>query len=85
MCHIRSTAGGQRRYDSESYLTRVVLTDYSQVDMQGLRYKTVNFEQKGLTPVDRLRVGPLWEKFCESRRCSRDTYPETYITEYILI
>ena len=27
----------------------------------------------------------LWEGFCKSRRCSRDTYPESYITEYILI
>ena len=29
---------------------------------------------------DRLRVG--WEGCRESRRCSRDTYPETYITKY---
>ena len=27
----------------------------------------------------------LWEGFRESGRCSRDTYPESYITEYILI
>ena len=26
--------------------------------------------------------GLLWEGFRESRRCSRDTYPESYITEY---
>ena len=26
-----------------------------------------------------------WEEFHESRRCSKDTYPESYITEYILI
>ena len=25
---------------------------------------------------------PVWEGFRESRRCSRDTYPETHITEY---
>ena len=25
------------------------------------------------------------EGFRESRRCSRDTYPESYVTEYILI
>jgi len=35
---------------------------------------------------DRLRdhtlVGPLWEGYHESRRCSRDTYPESYITKY---
>ena len=34
---------------------------------------------------DRLRVawlnGPPWEGFCESRRCSKDTYPDSYITE----
>ena len=30
-------------------------------------------------------VGSLWEGFRESRRCSRDTYPESYITEYVLI
>ena len=37
--------------------------------------------------VDRLRVGWLneWEGFRESRRCSRDTYPESYISENILI
>ena len=37
--------------------------------------------------VDRLRVGWLhgWEGFRESRRCSRETYPESYITEYILM
>ena len=41
---------------------------------------------------DRLRVGwlngfagPLWEGYRESRRCSRDTYPESYITKYTSI
>ena len=29
---------------------------------------------------DRLRVG-----FRESRRCSRDTYPESYITEHTVV
>ena len=32
---------------------------------------------------DRLRVG--WEGYRESRRCSRDTYPESYITKYTSI
>jgi len=32
--------------------------------------------------VDRLRVGWLWEGYHESRRCSRDTYPKSYITKY---
>jgi hypothetical protein len=34
--------------------------------------------------VDKLRLdllnGPLWEEYHESRRCSRDTCPEPYIT-----
>ena len=35
---------------------------------------------------DRLRVGWLnWEGYHESRRCSRDTYPESYITKYTSI
>ena len=40
---------------------------------------------------DRLRVGdhtlagPLWEGCRESRKCSRDTYPESYITKYTSI
>jgi len=28
---------------------------------------------------------PLWEEFRESGRCSRDTYQESYITEYTSI
>ena len=27
-------------------------------------------------------AGPLWEGYRESGRCSRDTYPESYITKY---
>jgi len=27
----------------------------------------------------------LWEGYHESRRCSRDTYPESYITKYTSI
>ena len=34
---------------------------------------------------DRLRVGWLWEGCRKSRRCSRDTYPESYITKYTSI
>ena len=33
---------------------------------------------------DHTLAGPPWEGFRESRRCSRDTYPESYITEFIL-
>ena len=31
---------------------------------------------------DHTLVGPLWEGYQESRRCSRYTYPESDITEY---
>ena len=34
---------------------------------------------------DRLSVGWLWEGYRESRRSSRDTYPESYITKYTSI
>ena len=34
---------------------------------------------------DRLSVGWLWEGYRESRRSSRDTYPESYISEYTLV
>jgi len=27
---------------------------------------------------------PLWEGYHESRRCSRDTYPESYITKLLI-
>ena len=30
-------------------------------------------------------LSELWEGFRESRRCSRDTYPESYITKYTCI
>ena len=33
--------------------------------------------------IDRLRVG--WEGYHASRRCSRDTYPESYTTNYTRI
>ena len=38
---------------------------------------------KVLKTFDRLRVGR--EGYHESRRCSRDTYPESYITKYTSI
>ena len=34
---------------------------------------------------DHTLAGPLWEGYRESRRCSRDTYPESYITKYTSI
>jgi len=34
---------------------------------------------------DHTLAGPLWEGCRESRRCSRDTYPESYITKYTSI
>jgi len=49
------------------------LTDFSQVDMLGLRFNLVN-------------SGAVIDSGCrESRRCSRDTYPESYITKYTSI
>ena len=48
------------------------------------------------TVRDGLRVGRLngfffitstgaWKWFHKGRRCARDTYPESYITEYVLV
>ena len=34
---------------------------------------------------DHTLAGPLWEGCRESRRCSRDTYPESYIIKYTSI
>ena len=34
---------------------------------------------------DHILVGPLWEGYHESRRCSRNTHPESYITKYTSI
>ena len=34
---------------------------------------------------DHTLAGFLWKGFRESRRCSRDPFPESYITEYVLI
>ena len=34
---------------------------------------------------DHTLAGFLWKGFRESRRCSRDTYPESYSTEYVPI
>ena len=46
---------------------------------------SVLYNKSGLL-VDRPRVGwrngSLWEEYHESRICSRDTYPESYITKY---
>ena len=32
--------------------------------------------------IDSGLVGSTWEGYRESRRCSRDNYPESYINEY---
>jgi len=34
---------------------------------------------------DHTLAGPLWEGCRKSRNCSRDTYPELYITKYTSI
>jgi len=36
----------------------------------------------GLVGSTHTHAGPLWEGYHESRRFSRDTYPESYITKY---
>ena len=41
---------------------------------------TVKVDNSGANESDR-----LWEGCRESRRCSRDTYPESYITKYTSI
>jgi hypothetical protein len=38
-------------------------------------------ELKVLTSLVRTIDGKLWEGYHESRRCSRDTYPDSYITK----
>ena len=43
--------------------------------------KGLNLSAKGMVAP----TFPLWEGYRESRRCSRDTYPESYITEYTSI
>jgi len=35
--------------------------------------------------IERVERGGLWEGYHESRRCSRNTYPESYITKYTSI
>jgi len=49
-----------------------------------ITYTTTTFHDRGSGGPQMIDSG-LWEGFRESRRCSRDTYPESYITEYILI
>jgi len=38
-----------------------------------------------LTPILKLKTVERWEGCRESRRCSRDTYPESYISPSILV
>ena len=44
---------------------------------------------QGQRPYQYERYAPMidsgWEGYHESRRCSRDTYPESYITKYTSI
>ena len=57
---------------SDEQTASVGLPDYSQVDIPGPWYKCVNFG----VMIDSGLVG-----YHESRRCSRDTYPESYVTQ----
>jgi len=58
-----------------------ISANYSQADMLGERYKSVNFGTDRRLRVHTL-VGPLREGYHEGRRCSRNTHPESYITKY---
>jgi len=42
-------------------------------------------QSDALRGADLFRADRLWEGHHESRRCSRDTYPESYITKYASI
>jgi len=56
------------------------------VEELGLSIYGLGFRVEGLVSrVDRLRVSWLNGVYRESRRCSRDTYPEAYITKYTSI
>ena len=48
----------------------------------GLRMSSIPEREAFAVRDDRSRVAWLWEGYYESRRCSRDTYPESYITKY---
>ena len=58
--------------------------------MERVRFRGKSLEHPPFQPrkspeVRRLRDDRLWEGYHESRRCSRDTYPESYITKYTKI
>jgi len=80
-----------RRKNLTAKMTNIRLTDYSKVDMLASWYKSVNFGPVidsglvGSASRDHTLAGPLWEGYRESRRCSRDTYTESYITKYTSI
>ena len=49
--------------------------------------KVNDFQGRHLRVIESGLVGSsdLWEGYCQSRRCSRDTYPVSYITEHTSI
>ena len=78
-----------RLFDSKGHLPRVVCHQVYTVyyDRTG---KKVSSWSRALRPRDRLKIGWLngfsFRKGCrESRRHSRNTYPESYITKYTSI
>ena len=54
--------------------------------LRGLWLRVEGFRDEELvgsrTMIDSGLVGPLWERYYESRRCSRDTFQESCITKY---
>ena len=47
--------------------------------------KTVRTRVRSQLSDDHALVGPLWEGYHESKRCSIDTHPESYIIKYTSI
>jgi len=45
---------------------------------------SIHLYRKSVTRVEKafLAVKKVWDRYHESRRCSRDTYPESYITKH---
>ena len=58
---------------------KVALKQNHEIGFRWIAQKLRSHKMRGLTASDR-----FWERYNENR-CSRDTYPESYITKYTLI
>ena len=78
--NVRAAAGVWHR-DAEDLVVKFCLL----IDLEGFQVSKLEKCVQVLF-VDRLLVGwlngSLWEGCHESRRCLRDTFPESYITKY---